>query len=61
MSRAADRSGEAEQVLHQVISDHPKPITTVNLAREFAELVREQKADELDLWLEKAERCGLRA
>jgi transposase len=58
VKRAADRSEEAEQILAQVISDHAKLITTVNLAREFAEMVREQKAGDLDPWLEKAERCG---
>lgn len=61
VKRAADRSEEAEQVLAEIISDHTKLLTTVNLAREFAEMVREQKVAELDPWLEKADRCGLRS
>lgn len=48
------RSEEDEAVLTQISQGHTKLTTTIELARDFAAIVRDQQAEKLNNWLQKA-------
>jgi transposase len=54
------RKEEHEKLIEQIRAAQPKLDATLALAREFASMIRGRKAEELDPWLEKAERSGYR-
>jgi transposase len=60
MKRPENRVEDAEKLLELLSSEKPKITTTVALARTFSEIVRQQRAAKLDLWLEQAEKSGYR-
>lgn len=52
------RLAEDEQILVQMSDNHAKLTATIELAREFASIIREQKVEELDIWLKQASESG---
>lgn len=60
LKREEDRSEDEEKILSLISSEQPKITTTIELARIFAEIIRKQKSDELDSWLETASKSGYR-
>lgn len=52
------RSEEDESLLAQICSGQPKLATTLQLAREFAVIVRHRKVEKLDGWLKQASESG---
>jgi transposase len=52
------RRPEDERLLAQLVADHPKLTTTLGLARQFAEIVRQQQPEQLDSWLIQASASG---
>lgn len=52
------RSEEDESVLVQITADRPKLAATLQLAREFAAMVRQRQAEKLDEWLKQASESG---
>lgn len=61
LKRPEKRDDEDEQLLAEISSDSPKLTTSIHLARELAAIIRRQDADELDPWLEKAQKSGYRS
>ena len=47
-----------EHLLSQLVMDHPKLTTTLSLARQFAEIVRQHQPERLDSWLGQASDSG---
>lgn len=60
IKRPENRMAEDEKLLKLLSSEQPKLIATIELARTFAEITRQQQAAKLDLWLEQAEKSGYR-
>lgn len=52
------RSPADEKLLAQMSANQPKLATTVRLARDFAEMVKQQQPEKLDMWLKQANECG---
>ena len=60
--RRPDRREADEQLqLDRLLQVDPELNTVVTLAQDFAASLREQHADDLDAWLERARESGLRA
>jgi transposase len=60
--RRTDRRAADEQLhLDRLVQVDPELNTVVTLAQDFAVLLREQRTDDLDGWLERARESGLRA
>lgn len=60
LKREENRVEDEEKLLAQISSEQAKITTTIGLARDFAAIIRQQKSDELDPWLEKASKSGYR-
>jgi transposase len=60
VKRPENRLEEDEKTLSQISDEQPKLITTIKLARTFAEIVRQQQPQEFDPWLEQASKSGYR-
>ena len=60
LKRPEKRIDENEKTLDLISTEHPKLMTTINLSRELAAIIREQDVGELDPWLEKARKSGYR-
>jgi transposase len=55
------RCAEDEQILEKLMNGQPKLQTTIALARDFAEMIRNQHADNLSPWMDQAKKSGYRA
>jgi transposase len=51
---------EDEKILEKISAEQPKLMMTIQLARKFAEIVRQQQPNEFDPWLEQASKSGYR-
>lgn len=60
IKRPENRVEEDEKLLEMLSSEQPKVTATIALARTFTEIIRQQQAANLDLWLEHAEKSGYR-
>lgn len=60
VKRPENRAEEDENILSKISSGQPKLITTIELARAFAMLVRQRQPEDLDKWLEQANKSGYR-
>jgi transposase len=60
VKRPENRSDEDEKILSKISAEQPKLMMTIKLARNFAEIVRQQQSDGLDSWLEQASKSGYR-
>ena len=60
VKRPETRLIEDEEILSKISNEQPKLITTIKLARTFAEIVRQQQPKEFDSWLELASKSGYR-
>lgn len=58
VKRPDERFESDEQLLNQLSEGYPKLEKTINLAREFASMIRQRQQDELDAWLERADESG---
>jgi len=56
--RPENRTDEDERLLEKISDEHPKLITTIELARTFAAIVRQQEHEAFDAWLEQASKSG---
>lgn len=54
------RSEDEEEILSKISAGHPKLATTIQLARAYADIIRQQQEADLDAWLKKANKCGYR-
>jgi transposase len=54
LKRPEQQSEDEEKVLTHIGDGQPKLTTTINLAREFAAIVRQRQVKKLDTWLEQA-------
>ncbi|MFB2919735.1 MULTISPECIES: transposase [Aerosakkonema] len=59
MRRPFDRDAEDEQLIAQLAAQHPDLSTAIDLAQDFAQLVRQRQPECLDPWLHQAGRCQL--
>lgn len=55
------RQAEDEQILEKLANGQPKLQMTIALARDFAEMIRNQQADHLSDWMDQARKSGYRA
>jgi transposase len=60
VKRPENRLEEDETILKKISAEQPKLMTTIKLARMFAEIVRQQQPKEFDPWLEQASKSGYR-
>lgn len=60
VSRSDNRRTDDELILAKISEGHVKLTATIQLAREFAAIVREQQAAKLDGWLRQASHSGIR-
>lgn len=60
LKKPEDRAEDEEKILSQISTGQPKLLETVQLARSFAEIVRQKQADQFDGWLEQARKSGYR-
>ena len=60
IKRPENRLEEDEKILEKISAEQPKLTTTIQLARKFAEIVRQQQPNEFDPWLEQASKSGYR-
>lgn len=60
VKRPENRDVGDEQLLKQISEGQAKLATTIELAREFAAIIRGQEAEKLDAWLQKATQCKYR-
>ncbi len=60
VKRPENRLIEDEKMLGKVSAGNPKLTITIELARRFASIIRQQQAVELDDWLEQADKSGYR-
>jgi transposase len=58
--RPENRLEDDEKILEKISVDQPKLTTTIQLARKFAEIVRQQLPNEFDPWLDQASKSGYR-
>lgn len=56
--RPGERLEEDEQLLAQLSEGHPKLERTIQLARDFADIIRQRQVEKLDTWLEQAAESG---
>jgi transposase len=61
LKKPEERAEKDEQVLLQMITGQPKLLKSIALARNLAEIVRQQQDEKLDAWIEAAEKSGYRA
>lgn len=60
VKRPENRLEEDEKILSKISNEQPKLMTTIKLARTFAEIVRQQQPKEFDSWLELASKSEYR-
>jgi len=60
VKRPEKRLEEDEKILEKISAEQPKLTTTIQLARKFTEIVRQQQPNEFDPWLEQASKSGYR-
>ncbi len=58
--RPENWTDENEALLAKISFEQPKITVTINLARSFAAIVRQQQVEELDGWLDQASKSGYR-
>lgn len=56
--RPDERLEDDEQLLAQLSEEHPKLRRTIQLARDFAAIIRQRQVEKLDTWLVQAEESG---
>lgn len=56
--RPDERLEEDEQLMAQLSEGHPKLERTIQLARDFADIIRQRQVEKLDTWLEQAAESG---
>jgi transposase len=61
LKKPEERTEENEQVLLQISTGQPKLLKSIALARNLAEIIRQQQGEKLDAWIEEAEKSGYRA
>ncbi len=54
LRRPENRDEEDEQLLARLIAQHPHLAEAIELSQEFAQLVRNRKPEQLDIWLARA-------
>jgi transposase len=60
VKRPENRLEEDEKILSLISNEQPKLMATIQLARMFAEILREQQPKDLDAWLDLASKSGYR-
>lgn len=58
--RPENRLEENEKILEKISAEQPKLTTTIQLARKFAEIIRQQQSTEFVPWLDQASESGYR-
>lgn len=58
LGRPEQRNEEQEKLIEKISSEEPKLGQVISQARTFASLVRQQKVDELEGWMEQAKKSG---
>ena len=61
LKKPEERAEKDEQVLLQMSTGQPKLLKSISLARNLAEIVRQQQGEKLDAWIEEADKSGYRA
>jgi transposase len=60
LKRVQHRDAEDTKLINGIVSEHPALALAVDLADEFLQLLREQRADAFDDWLLKAIKSSLK-
>jgi transposase len=60
LGQPEQRNEEQEKLIEQMSAEEPRLGQVISQARTFASLIRQQKADELESWMEQAEKSGYR-
>lgn len=58
LRRPEHRKEEDEELIERISSEQPRLGLLISLARDYAAMIRQQKADELDHWLDQAGKSG---
>jgi len=60
IKRPKNRLEEDEKILEKISAEQPKLTTTIQLARKFAEIIRQRQPNEFAPWLDQASKSGYR-
>ncbi len=61
LRRPSEQSNSEKQAIYLLKEQHPHLQTTIELAQNFADLVRQQQPQRLEAWLERAQQSQIKA